>query len=117
MNMHTLNELRKIFLFVSFMIVVHVVSGQAVKNIARPVQWKDNNTLELIGMSNMRKVTYEYDSKSGTLRELQKKESATIDISALISKDCKNKPFSLTLIYGAYTRNNDLYQWFLKPVL
>lgn len=117
MNMHTLNELRKIFLFVSFMIVVHVVSGQAVKNIARPVQWKDNNTLELIGMSNMRKVTYEYDSKSGTLRELQKKESATIDISALISKDCKNITFSPDSNILAYTRNNDLYTMVLKTGL
>lgn len=114
MNMHTLNQLRKTLLSVSAMIIVSAAFGQAVKNIARPVQWKDNNTLELIGMSDMKRVTYEYDSKNGSLRETPTTEKPTIDVSALISKECRNPTFSPDSTMLAYTKNNDLYTMVIK---
>lgn len=112
--MHTLNQLRKTLLYVSAMIIVSAASGQVVKNIARPVQWKDNNTLELIGMSDMKRVTYEYDTKTGSLRETQSPERPTIDVSALISKECKNPTFSPDSTMLAYTKSNDLYTMVIK---
>ncbi|NCB71091.1 MAG: S9 family peptidase [Clostridia bacterium] len=114
MNMHTLNQLRKTLLCVSAMIIVSAASGQAVKNIARPVQWKDNNTLVLIGMSDMKRVTYEYDSKTESLREIKNTERPTIDVSALISKECKNPTFSPDSTMLAYTKSNDLYTMVIK---
>ncbi|NCB97046.1 MAG: S9 family peptidase [Bacteroidia bacterium] len=112
--MHTLNQLRKTLLSVSAMMIVSAAFGQAVKNIARPVQWKDNNTLELVGMSDMKRVTYEYDSKTGSLREAPTPERPTIDVSALISKECKNPTFSPDSTMLAYTKSNDLYTMVIK---
>ena len=114
MNMHTLNQLRKTLLSVSAMIIVSAAFGQAVKNIARPVQWKDNNTLELIGMSDMKRVTYEYDIKTGSLRESPTIERPSIDVSALISKECRNPTFSPDSTMLAYTKSNDLYTMVIK---
>ena len=114
MNMHTLNQLRKTLLSVCAMIIVSAAFGQAVKNIARPVQWKDNNTLELIGMSDMKRVTYEYDIKTGSLRESPTIERPTIDVSALISKECRNPTFSPDSTMLAYTKSNDLYTMVIK---
>lgn len=114
MNMHTLNQLRKTLLSVSAMIIVSAAFGQAVKNIARPVQWKNNNTLELIGMSDMKQVTYEYDSKTGSLRESPTIERPTIDVSALITKECRNPTFSPDSTMLAYTKSNDLYTMVIK---
>lgn len=112
--MHTLNDLRKTLLSVSAMIIVSAASGQVLKNISRPVQWKDNNTLELIGMSDMKRVTYEYDSKTGSLREAPTKERPTINVSALISKECNNPTFSPDSTMLAYTKSNDLYTMVIK---
>lgn len=112
--MYTLNDLRKTLLSVSAMIIVSAASGQVLKNISRPVQWKDNNTLELIGMSDMKRVTYEYDSKTGSLREAPTKERPTINVSALISKECNNPTFSPDSTMLAYTKSNDLYTMVIK---
>ncbi|MEN6569526.1 MAG: DPP IV N-terminal domain-containing protein [Rikenellaceae bacterium] len=85
-----------------------VIYGQAVKSIARPVGWKDNSTVLLSGNRDMKRISFEYDTKTGKLHEVAA-EGKDLEHYKLIKKGDKNPTISPDGKMIALTRNNDLY--------
>jgi dipeptidyl-peptidase-4 len=85
-----------------------VIYGQAVKSIARPVGWKDNSTVLLSGNRDMKRISFEYDTKTGQLHEVAA-EGKDLEHYKLIKKGDKNPTISPDGKMIALTRNNDLY--------
>jgi len=108
-----INNARKLALITIAIFTTSVIYGQAVKNIARPVGWKDNNTVLLSGMRNMKRISYEYDTKTAQLREIEVKDDTAagkdLELYKLIKKRDKNPTISPDGKMIAFTRNNDLY--------
>jgi len=85
-----------------------VIYGQAVKSIARPVGWKDNSTVLLSGNRDMKRISFEYDTKTGQLHEVAA-AGKDLEHYKLIKKGDKNPTISPDGKMIALTRNNDLY--------
>ncbi len=103
-----INNARKMAIITIAIFASSVIYGQAVKSIARPVGWKDNSTVLLSGNRDMKRISFEYDTKTGQLHEVAA-EGKDLEHYKLIKKGDKNPTISPDGKMIALTRNNDLY--------
>lgn len=103
-----INNARKMAVITIAIFASSVIYGQAVKSIARPVGWKDNSTVLLSGNRDMKRISFEYDTKTGQLHEVAA-EGKDLEHYKLIKKGDKNPTISPDGKMIALTRNNDLY--------
>lgn len=103
-----INNARKMAIITIAIFASSVIYGQAVKSIARPVGWKDNSTVLLSGNRDMKRISFEYDTKTGKLHEVAA-EGKDLEHYKLIKKGDKNPTISPDGKMIALTRNNDLY--------
>jgi len=99
----------KALLAISTILATSPLFGQAMKSIARPTSWKDNNTLILSGVSGMKKTSFEYDTRTAILKEVETPKLESVDFNKVIKVGDKNPTPSPDGSRIAFTRDNDLY--------
>lgn len=112
--MNILQITLRVELFLLSTIFTGNIIAQAVKPVAQPVSWKDNQTVIMAKYEGMKRILFDYNIKTGDRNEIQIRDTLHKSPQVPLNPTDKNYTLSPDSTRMAFTRNNDLYSIDLK---